>query len=332
MSKLILMLCAVIIALTGHIRSAPADQKYFKNGKWISLSEKPDGEPELEGVRELIRQGNYPAAYKAAWKIAEDAPDDATLWEARMLMGDLCVLDDEMSDARLHYDAVLNNAPENSRIYQQVLNREFELAWHWVVGGRKRKFEIAGFSIPLVRVSGRSAGLELLREIRGVRAAKDEELPVRTLLLAAEYSFATAQYDIAESEYRQLVDRFGHRSEALTARLQEAVCKLAQFRGTEYDLEGLRTARKKLDEFAQTNPDEAAKRDLDLVTRRIDWTFARRDYETGEFYRRLGDIRPAVRYYRYVVKGYPETPWQLRAKARLEELGADDFVESAEAR
>src|SRR4051794_39864686 len=117
MSKLILMLCAAI-AWMAEFRPAAADQKVFKNGRWVSLGETPDGDPDLQTVRGMISEGRYRQAYKTAYELAAGAIDNETLWEARMLLGDICVLTDEMSDARLHYDAVLNNAPENSRIYQ----------------------------------------------------------------------------------------------------------------------------------------------------------------------------------------------------------------------
>lgn len=319
--------CLVTGVLAGVVGAE--DRIYVPGKGWVLPPSKGEPGSDLAGARALLAAGRVREARRLGELLLDTAEDPADALRARIFLGDLYVLTDRMSDARGQYDAVLAEAPENGPLYREAMGREYELAWHLLVGGRKRSLKVWGFSLPLLRVSGTDHGLELLREIRSVRVNVDEELPARALQLAAEHHFAGGDYDIAEQEYAELHRRFPNRRETATARQQEAVSALALFRGTEYDMDPLRTAATRLREFAGLHPDEAAAINADVVMQRLAWNFARRDYETAEFYRRLGDIRPSIRYYRSVVRRFPRTPWAEFATRQLATLGADDVIAEA---
>ena len=334
MKRLILMLTAGAAALPPA--AAGQEREIFRNGRWEKAAPaKPAdraGEPAapgLQAVRSLIAAGRYKAAADAARAAAAAAPDADTLQEARLLLGDCLVLSDRMSDARSAYDEVLADAGAD-RWYEAALEREYELAWHWVVGGRKRKVKLFGVNVPLIRVPGSDEGFQLLRDIRSGTTKPD--LSARCLFLSAEKHFSAGDFEAADLDYQQLRKGFPGTPYARAAELQAAFCLLAQFKGTGYCTDwysyslsgntGLRQTQRVLEGFRQTDPSEAARRDLDVLIRGIDWVYARRDYETAEFYRRLGDIRPAIKYYEFIVRDHPGSPWRERAMARLIELGA----------
>jgi tetratricopeptide (TPR) repeat protein len=316
-------------AVRSRVLGPPAEggqREIFRDGKWVKLGA-PSAEADSEALRparEAAARGDYRGAIRSASPLVDSAPDAATALAARLLIGDCWLLSDEMTDARLSYDAVLAEAPADSPYYEAALERQYEVAWQWLVGGRKRKVKLFGFYLPLIRVSGESEGKRLVDDILANRPSA--ELAARCAALSAEYLYGRADYDAADLEYQRLAERFRNSpfsGFATSAEMQVANSKLAQYRGVGYDQKPLRDARVAMADFARDHPAEARRRDVATLSERVEWLTARQDYETAEFYRRLGDLRAAIRYYRYVVRDYPDTPWASRSKVRLTALGTE---------
>jgi tetratricopeptide (TPR) repeat protein len=242
---------------------------------------------------------------------------------ANLLLGDTWLLRNDLTYARRAYERVRAEAPVGSPAHVAALERLFEVARQWAVVGRKRRMETpVGGTFPLIRISAVGDGLRLLSDLRLTAPA---ELAVRSRMLEAEYYFSQGDFDFAEDQYTAVRKTPGTEF-AATAELQAALCLVGKFRGTEYDLAVLGRARTGLEDFRKAHPEQARAHAVDLLIERIDWCYARRDFETGEFYRRLGDLRPAIKCYRYLIADprHRGSPWVERARARLRELGAGE--------
>jgi len=328
MTKPLLLLSAVLfVCLSGTALSQSSEVEVYRNGRWVKLGSPEVGAGGLEAAREYLRQGDFNRTVRLCKQIIKEEPDPNTVLAARMLLGDCWLLLDEMTDARLQYDAVLTEAPVGSAIYDLALEREYEVAYMWVVGGRNKKVQVFGIWIPLLRIPGKSEGLKLLGDMR-LKFPKPD-LSARTWMLSAEHFFSRNDFDAAIPEYSQVVERFPNSPYAITAELQAINSLIGTFKGTEYDLTplgGPDGARGRLADFRSTHPSAAKQFEVDLLIQRIDWLYAQRDYEAAEFYERLGNIRSSVILYRTIARRaeFAATPWRDRSLVRLSKLGVPE--------
>src|SRR5205085_11026578 len=100
-------------------------------------------------------------------------------------------------------------------------------------------------------------------------------------------------------------------------KLRQAFSYDAQFRGLKFDATPIIDARQQLVEVMNEYPKLAEEENLGPVIARIDQTFARKIYQTGEFYARTHEPKAAVYTWRYLAMAYPNSPEAQEARKAL---------------
>jgi outer membrane protein assembly factor BamD (BamD/ComL family) len=90
-------------------------------------------------------------------------------------------------------------------------------------------------------------------------------------------------------------------------KLRQAFAYYAQFRGLKFDPTPIIDAREQLIGVMNQYPKLAEEENLAPVIARIDETFARKIYQTAQFYARTHEPTAAVYTWRYLVQAYPRS-------------------------
>ena len=151
------------------------------------------------------------------------------------------------------------------------------------------------------------------------------ELPARdTLLPRAYYYLATAhdrkdEHLLAAQSFLRLSETFPDDSLADDALLLAGKSYAAMWRKPELDPEYGSTALVTLRSLPQLYPDSPLIPEANAEIARLEEWFARKDYETGEYYLRRKAYDPAILYFKDVTEKWPGTPSSRSAQLRLVE-------------
>ena len=131
-------------------------------------------------------------------------------------------------------------------------------------------------------------------------------LAEKALLRTADYYYREAEFDLASDAYAVFARAYPRSPEVPRVRLRQAFANYAQFRGLKFDVTPIIDAREQLLAIQQQYPALAAEENLQPVIERIDATFARKIFVTGDFYERTHEPRAAAYQYKFLLKTYPE--------------------------
>lgn len=155
------------------------------------------------------------------------------------------------------------------------------------------------------------------------------------LLLARSY-YSDGKFILAQSEFTRFLDRHpGHPSAPSAAlgmcRSNQELSPISQ-RDQTFTEQALQICRNVATDWQGTaQADSAAAVAADMEVK-----LARKQYDTGAYYLRLGVPSAAVLYWEELVELYPDTPWAPTALTGIieayTELGYDDEVEAARSR
>ena len=199
--------------------------------------------------------------------------------------------------------------PENI-YYKTALDRQFQVASAFLAG-RKRKF--LGF----FEISGYAEGVRIMDEINS-RLGFERPLGEKAAVAVAECYQRRKKF--AEAYYRWDEISEQCRSETLRrdAMLAMADCKLAQFKGHEFDDSDLigrplnpesfySSARTLYKKFKERYPEDADKLEIDRKLREIDEQMALKQFNIGWHYQNTGNKLSANLYYTMIIRDWPET-------------------------
>jgi len=224
---------------------------------------------------------------------------------------------------------------KSSGLYDEVLNRQFEIADAFLDGRRKRV-------LGLFMMSARVEGVKMMGRIRD--HAGDSELAARAAVeVAKSYevrgrskrsSYISAYHawlDAYESYDKEM--RFASLSPTgelgKDALLGMARCQELAYREPKFDASDLGGrplgessydgARRCYEQFLTRYPAEAKKQGIEERLRKINEELANKDLWTGHYYQKRGARSSANLYYQMVVRDWPGTAAAEEAKAILAE-------------
>ncbi|HUW18047.1 MAG TPA: outer membrane protein assembly factor BamD [Sedimentisphaerales bacterium] len=222
------------------------------------------------------------------------------------------------------YDKFLAGCDPNSELYQEALQRQFQIGREFLAGRKKTVlgvFRISGYAEGekiMDRISDRAGGA-----IIGTEAA---------LEVAQSYEQRGESdeeyYELAYLKWSDIFDSYDRRlrvaSSTPTGELGKdsllgmARCLHAAYRGPEYDASSLmgRTfgVRKQYDSAKSCYeglrllyPEESEKFDADGKLKQLNEQLAWKDFSTGQYYEKTGSRQAANLYYQMVVRQWPGT-------------------------
>lgn len=234
-------------------------------------------------------------------------------------------------DAHATWSRVLKRYRASAR-YPEIIAREMALA-RLFLEGEKRSF--AGLKI----LGGGALGAEILEGVLDV--APFSRLAPEALYRLGNYRLENQAYEEAVVHFETLVRRFTDDPHAIKAEFQAARAHFLRFQALDYDLTPLEEAQTRFRAFVERhagtkgevtealvgedrgpNADPAARyTGARAWVHQIEDLLARKNLETGDWYRGQGRRESARVYYLYVRDEYATTPWAETAARRLEALG-----------
>jgi outer membrane protein assembly factor BamD (BamD/ComL family) len=289
----------------------------LRDGRWQAVAAAPttqiSAEPVLDQVDELLAKHRYDEAHTLVGRWLKSHPKDAASRDRALLALAECSYQDADREEAFYYCDELMDTYPDSPLFYRALELQYRIADAYLNGYRKKFLGIPMFG-------AEEEAVEMLFRIQ--QRSPGSPLAERALLRTADYYYADSQFDLAADAYGAYARAYPRSPAMPRVRLRQAFSALAQFRGLRFDATPLLDARAQLLEIAAAYPQLASEENVQSVVERIDSTFARKLYNTADYYRRTHDARAAVYNYRYLIQTYPTAPEADRARRDLQRMPA----------
>jgi len=297
----------VLLAWPGDL-SAQGEYE-LREGQWVAVPPPGQGTPagELALIRRYLRQRQPGKALKAAKALLKRYPDDPQREEALLLAGQAELQRGRYYQAFEWFDRLLDEFPAG-RFFNRAIDREYQIAEAFLSG---KKRILLGF-LPL---PAREEGLSILERI--VEHAPGSPAAEKALLRIADDHYQHREYAEAVSTYETFLASFGDSPNAAVAMLRAAQATYASFRGVAYDITPLIDAQQRYRALSERFPVTAESAGVRQTLLEIRETRAKKLFQTGSFYGRIGRPGPQRFYYQLLAREYPQTTWAEKAEQSL---------------
>lgn len=283
--------------------------------EWSAISEDSESGYILavSEIKGLVQDGRTEEVKKALASLKEDfpgvaGPDLDVFMEAEVLFSE-----GKFTKAVRAYDRLLTDYP-SSRLYEAALEREFAIATAFL-GGEKKQV------LKFFKIRGYSEGEKVMGRI-GDRAG-DAPIGVRARVAVVESLEKRGKFEDAYHEWSEISSRWPTGQMGRDSLLGMARCKHAAYRGPNYSISNLISARSYYENFRQRYPREAKSFDIAGKLRQIEEQQAYKQFSTGEYYKKSGNDVSARFYYEMVLEEWPESVAAKMAKEAISEADAE---------
>jgi tetratricopeptide (TPR) repeat protein len=307
--RFIILAAVWILARQGGLIAA--ETWYLEQGRdWKTISAENKFLLAVARTKKLVDEGQSKAAEKALSQLKEDFPEitgpdlDAFI-EAEMLR-----CKGKFVKAARRYEKFLVEYYHQSRLYDVVLDRQFEIATSFLAG---RKIAVLG----LFKMKGYATGRKIMERIAD-RVGLDTLMGIRAIVTIAQSCERRGRFDDAYHKWWEIFSQHKTGQIHRDALLGMARCKHAAFVGPKYDASCLvgravseeapyDGAKGCYEEFAAKYPEDAQRLGIDEKLRLIDEQLAEKQLVTGQYYDQTGNRQSANFYYGMVVDNWPTT-------------------------
>jgi outer membrane assembly lipoprotein YfiO len=312
MRKLLTCLTLLLI-LTLWTRASLAEPQTWdlKNGKYWepakTATTQPIADATLDRIEQLLANKQPLAAKRQALTWVKSHKKSPARDRGLFLLAQANFVIGNRLESFYEFEELMDLYPDSS-LFNASLGRQYDIA-NGFVNGYKRRF------LGLALFSAEDEGIEMLYRIQ--QRSPGSPLAEKALLRTGDYYYSTSDFDLATDVYAAFVKSYPRSPEVPRVQLRQAFSYYAQFRGLRFDATPIVDAREKLAGILVEYPKLAEEENILPVIERIDETFARKLYQTADFYRRTDEPKAAVYLWRYLVQTYPKSPEAERARREL---------------
>lgn len=307
MKKIFLLSVAVILCL--NLGSAQAFWIWTpKSKKWVNPKNEPKSDPreQLRFAQGFYREKKYEEAKREFKRLLEAFPKSTEAAESQYYLGVIEEAQDNLYEAYLAYQKVIDKYPFSERI-QQIIEHEYKIAEAFM-SGKKRK--ALGIVLPVD-----NPAIEIFSKVI-------ENSTYGPLAPAAQYKLGLVlkglmRYFEAEEAFNKVITNYPKSEWVTPAKFQLAACRAAVSRGVEYDQGAAEEAKEKFEEFLKQHPDAVLSRDAQTNIAQLREKEAEGDFDIARFYEKQGKSEAATIYYSKIIDNYPDSSWAARALERL---------------
>jgi tetratricopeptide (TPR) repeat protein len=312
----------IVIGLAGLLlsafSSAQAEIRYSDPGKQDEFSSA------VARIEKLVESGQCKEAIKAFEQLKVDFPEitqpDSNEIEL-FIEAEMLRCKGRLAKAARHYAKLMDQYPAESRFYGPALDRQFGIATAFLAGEKKTIFGI-------LKIKGYAEGIRIMDGIN-YRLGFGDPLGMKAAIAVAQSYQERKKYDEAYYRWDEIGEQSGSdklRKEALLAMAQ---CRLAAYKGHEYDCSALigrplnpesyyNSARSCYEKFRQQYPDDVNDFGIVQSLKEIDEKMALKQLKIGQYYQRTGNNMSANLYFRMVVERWPRTEAAMIAGQMLQ--------------
>jgi outer membrane assembly lipoprotein YfiO len=299
------------LALTARLIVAEPQTWDLKSGKYWeparSATSQPVADPTLDLIEQLLANKQPLAAKRQALVWVKSHKKSPIRDRGLFLLAQANFTIGNRLESFYEFEELLDLYPDSS-LFNASLQRQFDIADAFVKGYKRRFLGLALFS-------AEDEGIEMFYRIQ--QRSPGSPLAEKALLRTGDYYYSTSDFDLATDVYAAFVKSFPRSPEVPRVQLRQAFSYYAQFRGLRFDATPIVDAREKLAGILVEYPKLAEEENITPVIERIDETFARKLYQTADFYRRTDEPKAAVYLWRYLIQTYPKSPEADRARRQI---------------
>jgi len=314
-STLVVLSAALSIAWSGTWRLE-------EGGDWKKVS--PEGRDKFlmavaEG-KKLVNTGQTKAAREAFEKLKEDFPEIAGPDLDKYIKAELLLSRRRLTKAAKTYDKLLTDFPQ-TKLRQAALERQFAIGTAYL-GDQKKT--VLGF----FKISGNAEGIRIMEKVTD-RAGIDSTMGVEAAIAVARNYEKREKLQEAYLKWWEISLEWQTGIIGRDAVLGMAQAKHALYnRNPEnkrpfYDASCLRSAKSYYERFKMLYPEDAETLGIDKILNEIYEQQAYKEYATGQYYQRTGNIQSANLYYNMVVNNWPESSAAEGAKNMLSYINSN---------
>ncbi len=273
-------------------------------------------------IKRLVDTGQCGAALQAFNQLKTDFPEIARpdsndldiFIEAEMLR-----CRGKFAKAARCYRRLLEEFGPEGKFYEAALDRRFRIATAFLAGEKKRVLGV-------FKMKGYAEGARIMEGI-GYRVGLDDPIGIKATVAVAESYQERKKFDEAYHNWSLIQEQCKTDQVAKDALLAMARCKLAKYRGPEYDTSDLtgrplnpesyyNSAKSCYEKFKSRYP-KAEEHEIDDKLKLINEQLAFKQFKVGQYYQKRGNELSANLYYDMVIRDWPQTDAAKMAKEML---------------
>ncbi len=314
---------SILVALSAVFSIAWAGTwRLEEGGDWKQVSQQGQDKFQMavaEG-KKLVNTGQTKAARKAFEQLKQDFPEIAGPDLDRYIKAELLLSRRKLTKAARNYDKLLTDFPQ-TRLREAALERMFAIGTAYL-GGQKKKF--FGF----IKISGYAEGIRIMEKVTD-RAGIDSTMGVEAAIAVARNYEKREKLQEAYLKWWEISLEWQTGIIGRDALLGMAQAKHAIYNKPPenkrpfYDASSLRSARSYYERFRLLYPEDAKTIGVEKILNEIVEQLAHKEYVTGQYYQKTGNIQSANLYYNMVVSNWPESTAAKGANSMLSNLNSN---------
>lgn len=297
----------LIAALTGLGRA----ETYHLNADkgWQNVADDPQAEYLLaiSTVKQQLVIGSGSDVVEALKKLKSDFPDLAGDEVDAFILAEKLYANAKWYKAATKYKLFVDSYPD-SVLQPAAMERIYGIATAFLQG-QKRAF------LKLLKLPAFDTGEELIRYVAD-RSGKSP-LALRALTTLAENQERKKLFKEAYFTWQEVYDRWPTGQTRQKTLLRMAQVLHASYEGTAYDASVIESAKSYYEDYNAQYPEDAARLKVPETITQITEQVAYKEYQTGFYYERTGNLAAAKRYYQNVIDGWPQSKAAQMAQARM---------------
>jgi tetratricopeptide (TPR) repeat protein len=270
--------------------------------------------------KKLVNTGQTKAARKAFEQLKEEFPEIAGPDLDKFIKAELLLSQRKLTKAARTYDKLLTDFP-HTKLREAALERLFAIGTAYL--GNQKKTVLGFF-----KISGYAEGIRIMEKVTD-RAGIDSTMGVEATIAVAR------NYEKREKLQEAYLKWWEISLEWQTGIIgRDALLGMAQAKHTIYnehpenkrpfyDASCLRSAKSYYERFRLLYPEDAKTIGVDRILNEISEQLANKEYVTGQYYQKTGNIQSANLYYNMVVTNWPESTAAEGAKSMLNNLNGN---------
>ena len=309
MRRIILCFC-IIFALS----VSPAYPFWIwtpKTGKWVNPKNVAKDSPkaQFDFAQGFYTEKKYPDALREFKKLLKAYPKSFEASEAQYYLGLIEVKLDNLYEAYLAYQKVIDKYPFSERI-KEIIEKEYNIAEKFIAGYKRK---VLGITLPVD-----NPAIEILAKVV-------ENSTYGPLAPKAEYKLGLLlkglqRFYEAEDAFNKIITNYPDSEWVEPAKFQIASCRAAVSRGPDYDQGAMQEAKQKFEEFVREHPDAVLSKEAEENISKLQEKEAAASYNIAVFYEKQKAYTAARIYYENVLTNYSDSPWAVKALERLQAM------------
>lgn len=282
-----------------------------KTGKWVNpkYAVKPTPKEQLEHAQGIYNEKEYKQAKREFQKLIKYYPKSLEAAEAQFYLGLVEEAQDNLYQAYLAYQKVIDKYPFSERI-QEIIEKQYRIAEEFMAG---KKRHALGINLPV-----ENPAIEIFSKVV-------ENSTYGPLAASAQYKLGLVlkglgRYFEAEEEFQNVISNYPNSEWIDAAKFQIASCRASISRSPDYDQEATSEAKEKFEEFIKEHPDAALSREAENNIQRLREKEAESAFGIGRFYEKQKLYDSAKIYYNDVIENYPKSIWAAKSLERLQSM------------